>query len=111
MVPSVGVGQPTCGAGGRTARKGQGIEKDGPPDGGRRPGTAYSPACECFVLLRKDSRAESNPQLSELYRRREIKCKRSRPESNPQRGSLFPYGEFIPPTLNLFGNRDFDKVN
>jgi len=21
------------------------------------------------------------------------------------------YGEFIPPTLNLFGNRDFDKVN
>jgi len=22
-----------------------------------------------------------------------------------------PYGKFIPPTLNLFGNRDFDKAN
>jgi len=24
---------------------------------------------------------------------------------------IIPYGEFIPPILNLFGNRDFDMAN
>ncbi len=29
----------------------------------------------------------------------------------PSNATLWPYGEFIPPTLKLFGNSEFDQTN